>query len=339
MTEPLAHISHADDIDDALFEDTNDAAIWLRAAEQVSDVFSHLAPTLAALPAYDDAEDDDITSLRDDAQSLVQSYTERMDNEGWENNRKYYTLGHIKTETLIAAAKQEMLDWEDVLNAKALRGTAEDIKNILGAMDDAEIRSDLGNALAWAAEPGDLASGMYHAGNVQTAEAILNAGALPSYNGGDLFLDAVRTGNVDMARVFCRAGVDDPSFTLHYWNSEARSYVQTADARQLLHDMYWEYGRYEVVDQSTLAERKSIKDGGQLRVLFDFAARRVSEIYTSHNNTHAFKTEVSFDDYGPAALRTARAKLAELGGNPPADEAPAGHRGMAKPKLHAPGSR
>lgn len=339
MTEPLAHIPHADDIDDELFEDTNDADVWTRAAERISDVFSHLAPTLAALPAYDDAEDDDITSLRDDAQGLVQSYTERMDNEGWENSRKYYTLGQVKTATLIAAAAQEMLDWEDVLNAKALRGTGEDIKNILGAMAHAETSPDLGNALAWAAEPGELASGMYHAGNVQTAEALLNAGALPSYNGGDLFMDAVRTGNADMARVFCRAGMDDTSFNLEYWNSEARSYVQTADARKLLHDMYCEYGRYEVVDQSTLAERKSIKQGGHLRVLFDFAARRVSEIYTSHNNTHAFKTEVSFDDYGPAALRAARAKLTELGGNPPADELPAGHRGMAKPKLPAPGSR
>lgn len=339
MKNPLAHISHADDVDDELFEDNTDEKLWEGATKKVVDAFAGLSPTLENLPAYDDEEDDAITTLREEAQELLQSYTDRMDNEGWEDARKYYTLGAVDTKTLIAAARQEMMDWGDILNAKALRGTGEDIKNILDAAVKAEGSADLDTALAWAAESGDLADTVYHGGNVQTAEAILNAGADPSYNNGDLFLDAVRTGNADMARVFCRAGMDDKSFTLHYWHTEARSYVQTAEARQLLRDMYWEYGRYEVVDQSTLAERKSMKDGGHLRLLFDFAARRVSEIYTTNNNSHAFKSEVSFDDYGPAALRTARAKLTELGGHPPADELPAGHRGMAKPKLHAPGSR
>ena len=339
MSNELSRIPNADDVDDALFEESTDAKVWERTADTIANTFARLSPMLENLPAYDDEEDDAVTSLRDDMQELVQSYTERMDNEDWENARKYYTLGQVDTKTLIAGARQEMLDWDDILNAKALRGTAEDIKNILDAVYSADASPDLDDALAWAAEPGEMYGAIYYTGNVQTAEALLNAGASPSHKNGALFLDAVRTGNADMARVFCRAGMDDQSFTLHYWNSEARSYVQTADARQMLHDMYWEYGRYEVVDKVTLAERKSMKDGGHLRLLFDFAARRVSEIYTTHNSTHAFKSEVSFDDYGPAALRTARDKLTELGGSPPAEELLSGHRGLPKPKLNAPGSR
>ncbi len=339
MKNPLSHIPHADDVDDDLFEDSTDEKLWEGATEKVVDAFAKLSPTLESLPAYDDEEDDAITNLRDEAQELLQSYTDRMDNEGWEDARKYYTLGAAAAKTLIAGAQQDMLDWGDILNAKALRGTAEDIKNILDAAAKAEASVDLDAALVWAAEPGDLADTVYHAGNVQTAEAILNAGADPSYNNGDLFLDAVRTGNADMARVFCRAGVDDPNFNLAHWHGNARSYLQTAEARHLIREMYWEYGRYDVLDASTLVERKNLEEGGQLRVIFDFAARRVSEVYTSNDSTYAFKSDVPFDDYGPAALRKAREKLTELGGHPPADEPPAGYRGMAKPKLHAPGSR
>lgn len=337
MTSLLSRIPHADDVADELFEESTDEKMWSRAAQTVADTFARLAPALENLPVYDDNEDDAITTLRDELQELVQSYTERMDNEGWENARKYYTLGAVDTRALVAGAQQEMLDWEDILNAKALRGTAEDIKTILAAIGKAEASADLDNALSWAAEPGALENTIYHSGNVQTAEALLSAGADPSYNNGDLFLDSVRTGNADMARVFCRAGMDDPDFHLQEWHDNARSYVQTAEARQLIREMYWEYGRYDVTDAATLVEHKNIGDGTQLRVIFDFAARRVSEIYALQNNAQAFKTEISFDDYGPAALRKAREKLQELGGNPPADEPPAGHRGMAKPKLQVPG--
>ena len=79
-----------------------------------------------SLPLYDDEEDDAVTSLRDDLQALVQSYTERLDNE----------------------------DWDTILNAKALLGTDADIDAIIVAAAEAEQSLDLGEALRWAAEPG-----------------------------------------------------------------------------------------------------------------------------------------------------------------------------------------
>ncbi|MDY0009439.1 MAG: hypothetical protein RBS08_07015 [Bdellovibrionales bacterium] len=334
MSTSLSRIPHADDMDDAIFENTEGKENWNKAAVEVGDKFKRFGDFLQTLPAYDDEEDDTITDLHDSLQEIVPSYAERLDNEGWETAGKYYILGQVDTNTLIAGARQEMIDWEDVLNAKALMGNGDDIHKIHAAAAKAEVHLDLNEALRWAVEPGDMTEGLYHSGNLETGEALLNLGVLPSYNGGHLFMDVLREGREDIARAFCRAGMDDSSFYLHHWQENARSYLEDNNARQLLREMYWEYGRYQAVDASTLVERKPMKDEGKLRVIFDFAARRVSEIYTAGN--HSFKTEVSFDDYGPAALTQARAKLIELGGHPPADEP---RHSISKPALKPPGGR
>lgn len=334
MKTDLSHIIHAEDVSDDMFEDSTRLQIWQGCASEVMAAFSGMALPLASLPVYDDEEDDDITNLRDEISELVQSYTERMDNEGWDDARKYYTLGLVETSFLTAAATQEMLDWDDILNAKALMGDGEDIRRIQAQMIKADVAVDLENALVWAAEPADLADGLRHGGNLETSRALLAAGAAPSYNDGRLFFSVVNEGQRDIAAAFCIAGKEDSSFHLHYWNENKSSFVSGAEAQALMREMYFEYGLYERVDPSTLAERKRMSDGAQLRLIFDFAARRVSEIYTQ--DKHAFKTEVSFDDYGPAALERARAKLVELGGNPPADMGQTRPRGMIKGPLAAP---
>lgn len=334
QSEHLSRIPHADDMDDTLFENSEGVENWQRAAKAIGANIARLAPALQSLPLYDDEEDDSITSLRDDLQELVQSYTERLDNEGWEEGGSYYILGQIETGTLVAAARQEMIGWDTILNAKALTGTEADIDAIVAAASDAEQSLDLGEALRWAAEPGSLTEGLHHSGNLEAATALLKHGARPSLNDGGLFFDILREGREDIARVFARAGKNDRNFYLAYWHENAGEHLEEAPARTLLRKMYWEYARYEAVDAATLREDKKIDSGENLRVIFDFAARRVSEIYIT--GEHAFKTEVPFDDYGPAALETARAKLLELGGEPPPDDMPAGHRGLGKPKLASP---
>ncbi|MDP2204787.1 MAG: hypothetical protein Q8K65_00615 [Alphaproteobacteria bacterium] len=334
MSEHISRIPNADDMDDDLFENTEGGDNWKKAAEAIGANFTRLGAALQSLPVYNDDEDDAITSLRDDLQELVQSYGERLDNEGWEDGGSYYIFGQVDTKTLIAAARQEMLDWDKVLNAKALMGTGADIDAIAAAAAEAEQHLDLSDALKWAAEPGSLTEGIYHSGNLESAEALLKHGALPSLNSGHLFFDVLREGREDIARAFARSGKSDSVFYLAYWQENARSFLTEEPARDLLRKMYWEYARYDAIDASTLVERKPLQGNEQLRMIFDFAARRVSEIFTS--GEHAFKTEVAFDDYGPAALDIARSKLIELGGNPPPDDLPAGHRALGKPRLSPP---
>lgn len=334
MSEHLSRIPNADDMDDDLFENSEGADNWKKTAEAIGANFARLAPSLESLSVYDDEEDDAVTSLRDDLQELVQSYGARLDNEGWEAAGSYYIFGQIDTKTLIAAARQDMMEWETIFNAKALMGTDADIDAIVSAAAEAEQHLGLSDALKWAAEPGSLTDGLYHKGNLESSEALLKHGAPPSQNDGHLFFDVLREGREDIARAFARAGKDDGSFYLAYWHENARSQMSEAPARDLLRKMYWEYGRYEAIDAATLVENKRLSNSERLRVIFDFAARRVSEVLTTGD--HAFKTDVGFDDYGPAALQTARAKLIELGGNPPPDELPAGHHALGKPRLSPP---
>lgn len=339
MTMSLPHIDDAYDLDDEIFEDSAAKSNWNRAATVVGDVFAKLAKHLDSLPEYHDEEHDDVTEQRDRIQEIVQSYTERMNDEGWEDTRKYFTLGQVPAVSLLAAARNEMLDWDDVLNAVALSGKAADIDMVIKTMAAADLSIDYNQALIWAADPGDMAAGIHHHGNSETAAVLLQAGALPSVNGGDLFLDIVREGNKELARLFCRAGKLDRHFSLEYWHENANDYLEAGAARALMRELYWDYGRYEAVDAATLVENKKMKDGAQLRVIFDFAARRVSEIYMLPDNAAPVKTDVGFDDYGPAALRAAREKLTELGGNPPADEPPAVQARFNKPGLRAPAQR
>lgn len=337
MTSKLSNIPDAYDLDDELFEDSEQKSDWEKSARKVVDVFTQMSRHLDNLPAYDDEESDATTELRDRIQELVESYIERMNDEGWEDSRKYYTLGKVSAATLAAAARLEMMDWEDALHAVAMGGTAAGVKTVLAQMEEADVSPDLGDALNWAADPGDLTPDLYFGGNVETAAALLDAGAPASYNDGQLFREIVRGGNADMARLFSRAGQTDPDFSLEYWHKNARDYFQSTQERDMLRDLYWEFGRFQAVDQATLVERKKMDDGAQLRVIFDFAARRVSEIYMANHDVAPLKTEIGFDDYGPAALRAAREKLCELGGKPPADEPPAVHQRIHKSGLRTPG--
>jgi hypothetical protein len=332
MTDTISRIPDAYDMDDALFENTEGADVWKAAATALGGNIALLAPALQTLPLYDDNEDDDITALRDSLQQLVQSYNDRLENEGWEDAGRYYIFGQIDTGTLIAAARQEMLEWDLILNAKALMGTDADVDAIAGAASEAEQHLDFSNALRWAAEPCRLTGGLCHQGNAAASEALLTHGARPSIDDGRLFFSILRAGREDIARIFARAGMDDDRFYLHHWHENARNHLDEKNARDLLRKIYWEYGRYEALDAATLIEKKMFGHGGQLRVIFDFAARRVSEI--TMIDKHAFKTEVSFDDYGPAAIDTARAKLVELGGSPPPDDLPG--RPLGKPRLAPP---
>lgn len=98
--------------------------------------------------------------------------------------------------------------------------------------------------------------------------------------------------------------------------------------------LYWEYGRYNAVDYETLVEKKQVSDKSQISLVFNFASRRVSEIYEYGQPSQAVKTDIAFDDYAEEAIKAAAQKLTELGGTPtPYDAGLPGKRTIAKPKL------
>lgn len=68
-------------------------------------------------------------------------------------------------------------------------------------------------------------------------------------------------------------------------------------------------------------ENKTIVENNtQLRIVFNFAARRVSEIYQFNQVSYpSVVRDFSFDDYGPVAVENARQKLIAMGGRPSDD--------------------
>jgi hypothetical protein len=70
-------------------------------------------------------------------------------------------------------------------------------------------------------------------------------------------------------------------------------------------------------DRETLIETKALPDNtGNLRIIYNFAARRVEEIHEFANPRQNVVTGFTFDEYGESALDSAREKLIELGGSP-----------------------
>jgi hypothetical protein len=154
---------------------------------------------------------------------------------------------------------------------------------------------------------------------METAGELFKLGADPAYDSGRYFARAVEDCGIEMGRLFARAGLSGGSITPQMQNALANSKPLLY---KNLREIYWEYGRYAVADPETLVERKNIDDANSqaLKVIFNFATRRVCEIYEFSNKAFPpVLREFNFEDYGPAAIEGARKKLVELGGNPSPD--------------------
>lgn len=85
---------------------------------------------------------------------------------------------------------------------------------------------------------------------------------------------------------------------------------------------------YKMVDKQTLAETKNIGGGERLKIIFNFEAGRVNEVYTAPSQPPAI-TGHSFAEHDADSVDNAFNKLKELGGEPkpvkrrPSSSAPA----------------
>jgi hypothetical protein len=161
-----------------------------------------------------------------------------------------------------------------------------------------------------------LIEGLRHEGNLSTVEQLLTIGADPGLDNGQLFLGAVSEGRVDIGRAFARHAQGNTFLDVGGWMNWAQQHRKIklfSDLREI----WWDYGRFKANDRETLVETKPLPDNiGNLRIVYNFAARRVSEIYEHNNPRQALVKDFTFDDYGPEAIEQARLKLVELGGEP-----------------------
>lgn len=321
-------------VDPELLRSSVDPEQWRQAATAYQKLFRDINPQKIAREAAlsiesDQNRDAKIRQALEPARKLLSS----MPTSNWPSGRSYLTYAAIDTDVVLLLCENKMLSWQDALNAKAAFGTAEDVKKICDTASLSNNNISLNSALVWAAKPQLLVAGFMHMGNVATTEEILQRGANANYDSNSLFQAVTEHGDLDVARAFAkRAAVANINIESHMnWakgNSRPKLYEN-------MRKLYWEYGRYSVTDYDTLVETKQLPEkASQLHIVFNFASRRVSEIYDYGPQRQSIKTDIAFEDYAEEALYAAHRKLVELGGNPPAyDAAAPAKKTIAKPKL------
>jgi hypothetical protein len=239
---------------------------------------------------------------------------------GWHSFRYAYTFSQMESGELIALCEAKTLNWQIALNAKACFGTAEEVQRIYHAGKKYDYNFNLNDALGYSCRSLTILPGMKSPGNFETTEALFKLGAAAGHDSGNLFERAVDDCGIEMGRLFGRYGLIAQIMTNKM--AVAQSSNKPLLYRQL-REIYWDYGRYAVTDHETLVENKII-DGGstQMKIIFNFASRRVREILEWPTTNKAFLPVVNdfpFDSYGAAAIENARLKLIELGGRPSGD--------------------
>lgn len=322
-----------DSVPEHLRRNTSDADLWKKSAAEYGRIMSIIAPakTVAQTVKALDERDDRETKCREALQP-ARSFLSAMPTGNWPSYRTYMTYGAMDTKDLVVLCEYKMLSWQTALDAKAMQGTGEDIQAIAEAAKQAGQNLNFSSALTHAAQPKLLTAGLFHDGNLSTTEALFDLGALPNYDSNNLFLKVVEGGNMDISRAFAKRA--------HTVNLNIEGYVDWAkscnkpQAYETLRKLQWEYGRYSAADYETLVEKKSLPENAHLNIVFNFAARRVSEIYTYSNPRQSVKTDFNFEDYAEDAIMAAQTKLVEMGGKPtPYDGSTPTKRSIAKPKL------
>lgn len=325
-----------DKVADQLMRNTQDADIWYDCIAEYKRIMKTIDPVgiVAKTIADLDVKDDKNSKCREalaPARTLIGS----MPTSSWPQARTYMTYACFETDVILTLCQHNIMSWQAALDAKALMGTADDVQKIADAAQENGQSLNISNALNWAAQPKLLTQGVYFNGNLATTEKLFDLGALPNYNSQNLFLEVVEKGDFDVARAFARrahtVGMDIERY-IHWARSNNRPATY-----EKMRQLHWEYGRYQVADYETLVEKKQIADKSQISVVFNFAARRVSEIFEYGQPAQAVKTDIAFDDYAEEAILAAQKKLTELRGNPtPYNAGLPGKRSIAKPKLTQP---
>lgn len=261
---------------------------------------------------------------------LRTAFTQISNTVGWPSLRYAYTLSRMDADGLVALCADKILNWQGALNAKACFGSADDVQKIYQTGQQHGFGFNLNDTLGYSCHSIFFVPGLKSPGNLETTEELFKLGASPGHNSGNLFETGVDECGVEMGSLFARYGLAANIISNKMYNA-------SSNGKTLLHkqlrEIYLEYGRYTVADHETLLENKTLLDNNnQLKIIFNFSARRVSEIYEWPGKSfQPVVRDFSFDDYGQAAVEKARQKLIEMGGHPSDDTGKLAGKTIIKP--------
>lgn len=275
-----------------LFKASTNPSDWQRLAKQIAAEF--------------------ITKQGADRHAFMGIIGAQMNANSWPAERRSYTFAAVDTDHIIDYLETksfQIINWQTFFESKTAWGETEAMKKIYQAARENSVAINLNPVLTAATTRINALPGEVRIPDPKVIDVLLALGANPGSAIGPC-LEEIRKGNMPIGRVFARyaEGVKHINF-----KGQAQAYREKGDFPMYkeLYALYLEYGRYRRIDMETLEESK---EDLKMRVVFNFASRRVLEIYEMV--TPPVLRDFSFDEYEDNALQMAREKLIDIGGAP-----------------------
>lgn len=175
----------------------------------------------------------------------------------------------------------------------------------------------------------------------QNADALIQKGARTDGANADLLLRAVNQKNPDLVRALVEGGANLMEAGVKAMRRAEEMKDEKADIiAQYLKGKLERSAHTVMADDQTLVVTKKLDAlGGQLKLVFNFEARRVTEIFTTYamgeRVPQAAMLSHRFEDYDAEALKTAFDALVALGGRPRPVQSTVADKQL-RPSVHVP---
>ncbi len=293
---------------------------WNRAVEFMRDV-------TAAQP-----------DLTDTAMTLLSQSVKQND-----TNHRFYVLNGLPDDVLLGACTRGSLPYAEALQALAGFGDSDRMQNFLDAAAEKLTQDDLDKGLKAAVSYRDtfviIDIGYsdryqhYTSGDkAENTRLLLKAGASTAGDNAELMVKGAEQNNLAIVKLLVEHGAN---LSVSGKRAMKKAEERNFDAVALyLREQLIALQRFSSPDEQTLVETKALDDrGSQLRLVFNFAARQVTEIYNGpEEKTAAAMLSHRFADYDQSALTEAFERLKSMGGQPRALGDKAAHTLPAPPK-------
>lgn len=241
-----------------------------------------------------------------------QNLLDRADRDGWEDDRRAYVFGNLD-----AAQADYIADrgydwiWRAAYLGQAATGRADEM-----AKCEEEYYADVPGG--W--EVFDYLVNLDDAGKVNAAVMDRIAGDIEW--GADTFIQAIDSLPADALRgVFHDRGVWTAAVKVleAIYDDDDKSEEEANDIFYKLQQAMLDHGAEKASDTTLTTTEYMIVDENLAHItrLFNFATRRVKEIYKETADAAPAPTDAPFDEYPETLIEDMRKKLKNLGGHPP----------------------
>jgi hypothetical protein len=237
-----------------------------------------------------------------------------------EGSHQVFVLGQLEPAQSALLCRADLMPWSTALTGRVFFGDLAGMRAVYGAQQENPGKGAEGpsptTAYKWIAEPYKLIDDVANKADVGVLAQLLDWGADPNDDGGKWLEKSLRAQNAGFLRLLLDHGADPATvFRTLSELQEAKKSAQVAQIQEALPGRVFS----AKVDDESLVESRFVPatgGGGVFRTLFNFRARRVSEVYENNAGTSSSLASIDFGDYDQGVLQAAREDLIRRGGHP-----------------------